>query len=145
MQVVTGALPSLLPKLADLLIGEYNLQKEVKGGIIFLQAELETMKAALEEISETPPDKLSKVDKIWARDVKELSYDIEDKIDAFMVRCKGQDSRLAEEQHGLRKIITRSHNLLTQPNIRRKIATDIRDIKSRVMEVHERRTRTFPS
>nr|CAB3488934.1 unnamed protein product [Digitaria exilis] len=58
-----------------------------------------------------------------------------------MVRCKGQDSRLAEEQHGLRKIITRSHNLLTQPNIRRKIATDIRDIKSRVMEVHERRQR----
>nr|CAB3462925.1 unnamed protein product [Digitaria exilis] len=141
MEVVTGALPSLLPKLADLLIGEYNLRKEVKGGIIFLQAELETMKAALEEISETPPDKLSKVDKIWARDVKELSYDIEDKIDAFMVRCKGQDSRLAEEQHGLRKIITRSHNLLIQPNIRRKIATDIRDIKSRVMEVHERRQR----
>nr|CAB3488933.1 unnamed protein product [Digitaria exilis] len=73
MEVVTGALPSLLPKLADLLIGEYNLQKGVKGGIIFLQAELETMKATLEEISETPPDKLSKVDKIWARDVKELS------------------------------------------------------------------------
>lgn len=141
MEVVTaGALPSLLPKLADLLIGEYNLQREVKGGIKFLQAELETMKAALEEISETPADKLTKLDKIWARDVRELSYDIDDKIDAFMVRCKGQDSRLAD-QNGLRKIISRSHNLLMQPNIRRKIATDIRDIKSRVVEVHERRRR----
>ena len=71
MEVVTGALPSLLPKLADLFIGEYNLQKEVKWGIKFLQTELETMKAALEDISETPADKLNKVDRIWARDVRE--------------------------------------------------------------------------
>lgn len=132
MEVATGALPSLLPKLAALLIGEYKLQKEVKGGIIFLQAELESMKAALEEISDRPADKLNKVDKIWAGQVRELSYDIEDKIDTFVVRCK--DSKLTE-QHGIRKIISRSHNLLTQPMMRRKISTDIREIKSRVEEV----------
>jgi len=140
MEVVTGALPSLLPKLADLLVGEYNLQKEVKWGIKFLQTELETMKAALEEMSETPADKLNRVDKIWARDVKELSYDIEDSIDTFIVRCKGND-RLAE-QHGLiRRIIGRSLDWLIQPKIRRKIATDIKDIKSRVEEVSKRRDR----
>jgi len=32
MEVVMGALPSLIPKLAELLAGEYGLQKEVKGG-----------------------------------------------------------------------------------------------------------------
>jgi hypothetical protein len=139
MEVVTGALPSLLPKLADLLVGEYNLQKEVKWGIRFLQTELEAMKAALEEMSETPADKLNRVDKIWARDVKELSYDIEDSIDTFIVRCKG--SRLAE-QHGLiRRIIGRSLDWLIQPKIRRKIATDIKDIQSRVEEVSKRRDR----
>jgi ATPase subunit of ABC transporter with duplicated ATPase domains len=138
MEVATGALPSLLPKLADLLISEYSLQKEVKGGIKFLQTELESMKAAIEEISVAPADKLNKVDKIWAREVRELSYDIEDKIDTFVVRCK--DSKLAE-QHGINKIISRSHNWLTQPKIRPKISTDIREIKSRVEEVSKRRDR----
>ncbi|CAL5084353.1 unnamed protein product [Urochloa decumbens] len=142
MEVVTGALPSLLPKLADLLLGEYKLHKEVKGGIIFLQAELESMKVALEKISETPTDKLDKQDKVWAREVRELSYDIEDKIDAFTVRCKCKDNKLA--QHGLKKTIDRTLNWLVQSKIiRRKIATDIRDIKSRVKEVSERRRRYF--
>jgi len=32
MEIVAGALPSLIPKLADLLVGDYNLQKDVEGG-----------------------------------------------------------------------------------------------------------------
>lgn len=138
MEVVTGALPCLLLKLADLLIGEYNLQKEVRGGIIFLQAELESMKVALDKISETPADKLDKQDKIWARDVRELSYDIEDKIDTFMVFYKS--SRLVE-QHGLKKAINTSLDWLTRPKIRHKIAIDIRKIRIRVEEVSKRRDR----
>jgi hypothetical protein len=91
MEVVLGALPSVIPKLGELLADEYNLQKEVKGGIRFLQAELENMKAALEDISKTPPDQLPNLDKIWARNVRELSYDIEDNIDTFMVQVKGSE------------------------------------------------------
>jgi hypothetical protein len=44
MDVVTGALPSIITKLGELLRGEYNLQKGVKGEIRFLQSELESMK-----------------------------------------------------------------------------------------------------
>ncbi|TVU23947.1 hypothetical protein EJB05_26336 [Eragrostis curvula] len=134
MEVLTR----LLPKLAELLVGEYNLQNEVKGGIKFLQVELEHMKAALEKISGTPADQIDKQDKIWARDVRELSYDIEDKVDTFMVRCKGSKQG---KHHGLKKVIDRSLDLLMQPKIRHKIATDIRDIKSRVEEVGKRRDR----
>lgn len=47
MEIVTGAIPSVITKLGDLLIGEYNLQKGVKGEIRFLQSELESMKGAL--------------------------------------------------------------------------------------------------
>jgi hypothetical protein len=86
MEVVTGALPRLLPMLTDLLVSGYKLQRSVKSGIMFLQVELESMQGAIEKISEMPPEQLDKQDKIWARDVRELSYDIEDCIDALMVR-----------------------------------------------------------
>jgi hypothetical protein len=54
MEVVMGALPSVITKLGELLIGEYNLQKGVKGEIRFLQSELESMQGALDKISSTP-------------------------------------------------------------------------------------------
>ena len=44
MEVVTGALPSVITKLADLAAGEYNLQKGLKGEIMFLRPELQSMK-----------------------------------------------------------------------------------------------------
>ena len=138
MEVVLGALPSLLPKLAELLASKYNLQKEVQGGIRFLQAELESMKAALEHISKTPPDQLPDLDKIWARDVRDLSYDIEDNIDTFMVQVKDRDPA---KKRGFKKFNDKTLGSLMQPKIRRKIAIDIRDIKSHIIEVDERRRR----
>ncbi|OQU83875.1 hypothetical protein SORBI_3005G192300 [Sorghum bicolor] len=138
MAVVTGALPSVLAKLGDLLIGEYKLQKGVKGEIIFLKAELESMKGALEKLSSKPADELDIQDKIWAKDLRELSYDIEDSIDTFMVRGKASQSA---KLHGIRKFIDRSVGLFRKAKIRHGIATEIRDIKSRVVEVHERRRR----
>lgn len=138
MEVMTGALPSLIPKLANLVAGEYNLQKGVKGDIMFLQEELESMRDALEEISKVPADQLPNRDKIWARNVRELSYDIEDSIDAFMVQSKG---RKLVKQYGLQKVIGMCLDWLLQPKIRHKMATEIRTIKRRIVEVHERHLR----
>jgi hypothetical protein len=76
------------------------------------------MKVALEKLTEAPADQLDKQDKIWARDVWELSYDIEDSIDIFAVWGKGN-----EQAKGFRKYIDRSLDLLTRFRLRRKIAT----------------------
>ncbi|XP_039822905.1 disease resistance protein RGA5-like [Panicum virgatum] len=138
MEVVTGALPSVITKLGELLIGEYNLQKGVKGEIRFLKSELESMKGALEKVSSTPADRLDIQDKIWARDLRELSYDMEDSIDTFMVHGQGKDQA---NLHGIKKFIDRSVGLFRKAKIRHEMATDIRDIKNRVEEVAKRHQR----
>ncbi|PUZ45550.1 hypothetical protein GQ55_8G233400 [Panicum hallii var. hallii] len=138
MEVVTGALPSVIKKLAGLAAGEYNLQKGLKGAIRFLQSELESMKGALEKVSSTPGDRLDIQDKIWARDLRELSYDIEDSIDTFMVRGQGKEQG---NLHGIKKFIDRSVGLFRKAKIRHGMATEIRDIKTRVEEVAKRHGR----
>ncbi|GJN38119.1 hypothetical protein PR202_gb27131 [Eleusine coracana subsp. coracana] len=88
MELVMGALPNLLPKLCDLLIGQYKLQKGVKGEIRFILSELGTMKSDLEKVLSTSAAHLDDLDEMWARQVRELSYDLEDRIDTFMERAE---------------------------------------------------------
>ncbi|XP_025826709.1 putative disease resistance RPP13-like protein 3 isoform X1 [Panicum hallii] len=138
MEVVTGVIGSLLSKLGGLLKEEYNLQKSVRGEIMFLKAEFERMQAALLMVSEAPMDQQPSIlVKLWARDVRELSYDVEDKVDTFMVRI----DRAPKELHGLRGFIDRSLDLLTKAKIRHKLGTQIKDLRSSIEEVSERRDR----
>ncbi|XP_025827857.1 putative disease resistance RPP13-like protein 3 isoform X3 [Panicum hallii] len=139
MEVAMGLLSRLILKVGDLLVGEYKLQNGVKGEIMFLHPELESMQGALEEIATAPPDQLDKQDRIWASEVRELCYDIEDSIDTFVVRCAG--GAPAGTPDGMRGFIHRSLDLLTRLRIRRQVAADIRDIKRRVVEAGERRER----
>lgn len=136
MVVVTGAMSTLLPKLASLLTNEYRLQKSLRGEIMFLKGELESMQAALERVSEVPA--IDNQIMIWARDVRELSYDIEDSIDKFMV-CIDTDP--SAKLNGFRGFIDRSLSLLTRAKVRHQIATDIKAVKTLVKEVAERRHR----
>ncbi|XBI60447.1 hypothetical protein VPH35_041374 [Triticum aestivum] len=110
-QAVIGAMGTLLPKLADLITKEYNLQRG-------------------------PPDIQVK---IWAKDVRDLSYGLEDSIDKFMVRIE-TDGR-PDKSHSFRNFIDKSLSLLTKGKIRHKIGIDIKDIKSRIKEVSDRRDR----
>lgn len=138
--VVTGAMGTLLPKLANLITKEYNLHKGVKGEIMFLKAEMEHMEAALVEISEAPIDEPpDRQIKLWAKDVRDLSYDLEDNIDKFMVHIETHGQ--PEKSHSFRDFIDKCLSLLTKGKIRHKIGIDIEDIKRRIEEISERRKR----
>ncbi|WVZ52916.1 hypothetical protein U9M48_003915 [Paspalum notatum var. saurae] len=139
MELAVSALGSLLPKLGTLLSDEYKLQKGVRGEIKFLQAEMESMQAALNKVSKLPAHQIEDGDKIWARNLKELCYDIEDSVDTFMVRIDAPAA--TTKPHSFRRFFDRTISLLTKAKNRHRIADDIEDIKRRIKEVAERRDR----
>lgn len=119
MELAVAALGSLLPKLATLLTDEYKLQKGVRGEIRFLKAEMESMQAALDRVSKLPPQQIDDLHNIWVRDLKELSYDIEDSVDSFMLRV---DAPGCAKPKSFRRFFDRTIGLLTKAKARHHIA-----------------------
>lgn len=88
MDLMTGAIGHLLPKLGELLKQEHNLQTSMKEDIESLETQLRRMHdTALSEM----PRAQQQYDKRCAYDLRELSYDIEDIVDNLMLLIdKGQ-------------------------------------------------------
>jgi disease resistance protein RPM1 len=128
MDLVTGAMGNLAPKLLQLLQAEYKLQKGVRKKIQFLSDELETINA----VAAMPPDQLDEQVKIWAGQVREASYDMEDILDTFLVRVEGCPKESA---------VKRMSKLFTRAKVRHNIESAIEDIKNQLQLVAERRTR----
>jgi molybdopterin-guanine dinucleotide biosynthesis protein len=139
MDLATGAMGSLLPKLVDLLNDEYILQKGIKKDVKFLEGELRSMHAALTKVGDVPRDQLDELVKIWADDVRDLSYDMEDVADSYLVRVEGFEPDA--NSHKLKRLMKQMGELLSKGKTRHKIAGEIKDIKVRVKEVSDRRDR----
>jgi hypothetical protein len=139
MDLATGAMGSLLPKLVELLNEKYKLQKDIKKDVKLLERELRSMHAALSKVADMPRDHLDELVKIWADDVRDLSYDMEDVVDSFLVRIKGFEP--AANSQKLKQLMKQMGDLLTKGKTRHRIAGEIKDIKVRVKEVADRRDR----
>jgi uncharacterized protein YjbJ (UPF0337 family) len=128
----TGAMSSLIGKLAALLIDEYKLLAGVRKQIKFLERELSSMRVLLDKLAGME-EKLDGPAKDWRGKVRDLSYDIEDCIDRFMDRLGSGDAKP--------KFMKKTARRLKTLWARHDIATQIKDLKARVVEESERRDR----
>ncbi|CAO2187051.1 unnamed protein product [Urochloa humidicola] len=138
MNVATGALGSLLPMLGELLKEEFKLQTGVKKDIESIQRELGSMEVALRKVAEVPRDQLDEQVRHWADEVRELSYDADDMVDAFLVRVVGH--RLTEHSC-FKRLMEKMASLFKKAKARHQIATAIGDIKAQVQDVAAQRDR----
>ncbi|CAL4990805.1 unnamed protein product [Urochloa decumbens] len=138
MTLVTGAIGSIGPKLLELLKDEYKLQKGLRKQVKFLSDELESVHAALRKVAEVPWDQLDEQVKIWAHQVREASYDMEDVLDTFLVRVEGNGS---PKKGNLKRALQKMGGLFSKGKARHDIAGAIEDIKTQLQEVADRRSR----
>jgi disease resistance protein RPM1 len=134
MDLALGAMGSLLPKLGELLSEEYKMQTSVKRDVEAFSRELASMRAALRRVAEVPREQLEEEVKLWAGDVRELSYDMEDVVDSLLVRVKGSEA----DMNGFKELVSKMKGLFKKGKARRQIGTAIKDIKEQVQDVAAR-------
>uniref|UniRef100_A0A8I6X239 RGH1 n=1 Tax=Hordeum vulgare subsp. vulgare TaxID=112509 RepID=A0A8I6X239_HORVV len=139
MDIVTGAISNLIPKLGELLTEEFKLHKGVKENIEDLGKELESMNASLIKIGEVPREQLDIQDKLWADEVRELSYVIEDVVDKFLVQVDGIQSD--DNNNKFKGLMKRTTELLKKVKHKHGIAHAIKDIQQQLQNVADRRDR----
>uniref|UniRef100_A0A0E0ARD1 Uncharacterized protein n=1 Tax=Oryza glumipatula TaxID=40148 RepID=A0A0E0ARD1_9ORYZ len=141
MELVTGVMGSLLPKLGELLKDEYDLQRGTRKKIKSLSRELESVHAVLRKVAAVPLDQLDELVKLWARDVRELSYDMEDIVDMFLVRFN--DDHESDDPWVLRRLRKKMSKLFKKAKDRREIAGAIQSpvsIDPRLQALYKRST-----
>ncbi|XP_066336034.1 disease resistance protein RGA5-like isoform X4 [Miscanthus floridulus] len=138
MAVVLGAMGKLAPKLLQLLQSEYELQKNVKRKVEFVTRELESIEAALHKVAAVPWDQLDEQVKVWARQVRDASYDMEDVLDTFLLHVEGGEP----VNHGwLKRAMKKMSGLVGKFKARRDITSAIDGIEKQLQEVADSRDR----
>ncbi|XP_066389251.1 putative disease resistance RPP13-like protein 3 [Miscanthus floridulus] len=123
LSMARSMLGSAVSKAAAAAAQEMSLLMGVQNEIWFMKDELETMQAFL--VAPEVTKKKDKLVKVWAKQVRDLSYDIEDCLDEFTVHVGSQS--LSQQMMKLKD--------------RHRIAVQIRNLKARVEEVSKRNTR----
>jgi hypothetical protein len=138
MALVTGALGSVIPKLYELVKDEYDMQTGLRKKITCLARDLESMHAALRKVADVPSDQLDDGVKLWARDVRELSYDVEDILDRFLVRVDGRE---AHDPNRFKRAAKKIRKLFNKSKARHQINGMIKTINEQAAVVAERHGR----
>nr|UBY07005.1 NBS-LRR disease resistance protein [Dasypyrum villosum]UBY07064.1 NBS-LRR disease resistance protein [Dasypyrum villosum] len=140
MEIAMGAIGPLLPRLTDLLVGEFTLEKRVRKGIESLVRELTLMHAALRKVAKAPPDQIDEGVKIWAENVKELSYQMEDIVDTFTVHVEG-GGEPANPKNRVKKLLRRTIKLFKKGKDLHSISSALDEVVGQAKQLDEQRQR----
>ncbi|XP_037458519.1 disease resistance protein RGA5-like [Triticum dicoccoides] len=136
MEAAAGALSPVLRKLGELLAGEYNLEKRVKKGVQSLRTELEMIHAVLREVGKVPLDQLQEPVRIWAGKVRDLSCDMEDAVDDFLVRVdEGPSSKPTNMRNRVKKFLKKTTKLFGNGKALHQISSAIKEAQDLATEL----------
>ncbi|KAI7993952.1 Disease resistance protein RPM1 [Camellia lanceoleosa] len=129
-----SAVTFLLRKLGSLIEEELKSLGRVKGEIVFIRDELQSMSAFLrvaDAIEDTDPEIQA-----WVKQVRDVALDTNDVLDEFMLR-------FARHHHhrGFYGSVCKIYYQIKNMKARRQISSDIQDIKARVIDIAKRRQR----
>ncbi|VAI93994.1 unnamed protein product [Triticum turgidum subsp. durum] len=127
----TGALGSVIVKLAAFLGDEYTMLKRVRKDIAFLERELRRMQILVNTLADM--EGLDVLAKDWKGSMRDLSYDMEECIDRFMLRLGNGDTKPRFRKKTVRQLKTLFE--------RHGIGSQIKELKARVEEENQRRQR----
>jgi CO dehydrogenase nickel-insertion accessory protein CooC1 len=102
---------------------------------------MKIMRAALHKVAEMPRDELEEGVKIWAGELRELSYNMEDVVDKFLVHVNGESSDPMANSNKLNWLGDNMIGLFTKWKACHQIANDIKDIKNQVNYVAKQHKR----
>ncbi|XBI50156.1 hypothetical protein VPH35_113608 [Triticum aestivum] len=130
-----SAVGSLLGTLATVISDEAKLLGGVRGDVQFIKDEMESMNGFLLDVADTGCQPNNQV-RSWMRQVREVAYDSQNCIDRYVQTCGA-----SRPTAGLLGTVQHVPQIMRTMPDRHRIAMQIRELKSRVCEVGERRQR----
>ncbi|KAJ1255813.1 hypothetical protein BS78_K154000 [Paspalum vaginatum] len=132
-----SAVDSLLGRLSSVFVEEAQLLRSVHDDMQFIKREMESMNGFLLDAGDEDRGNGNQV-RVWRRQVHELAYDSQSCVDRY-VQTFGATHPAAGA--GLLASVRRVPVLVRTLPSRHRIATEIRVVKARALEVGERRQR----
>ncbi|XP_004955354.1 putative disease resistance RPP13-like protein 3 [Setaria italica] len=136
VSAATGAMSSVLVKLAELLHEKYKLAKGVRKDIEFLRSELGVMNDLLYVMADI--EELDALNKGWRDRVRELAYDVEDCIDRSVARFRHTGGDASKGGFFGTKQLARKFKKI---RVSFQIGHQIQELKARVIEESDRQKR----
>ncbi|KAL6907801.1 hypothetical protein ACP4OV_001971 [Aristida adscensionis] len=137
----TGAMNSVLSKLTTLLSlsEEYKLQKGMKTNLQLFHDELTNMKDLLEKLAEKEDhDPLVRG---WMKQVREMTYDLDDGLDVFILSSAKPHVPSSAPGNRIKRIVKKASRVMSKGKSRHQIENLVQELKLRVQEASERRSR----